>query len=117
MRGSGVLHVEEETPVRYSLTARVRQPSMLRLNVYRFPGWRWRLDGEEAPAGPLPGRRPVLTLEVPPGEHEIVATFERTAPRWAGDLASLASLLTLIALAGLGLRRGRPRDSAGSAGR
>jgi hypothetical protein len=117
VRGSGDLHVEEETPVRYSLTVRARQPSMLRLNVYRFPGWRWRLDGEEAPAGPLPGKRPALTLEVPPGEHEIVATFERTAPRWAGDLTSLASLLTVTGLAGLGLRRGRPRDSAGSAGR
>lgn len=117
VRGSGELHVEEETPVRYSLTVRTHQPSMIRLNVYRFPGWTWRLDGREAPAGPLPGRRPVLTLEVPPGEHEILATFNRTAPRWAGDLTSLTSLLSVAGLAGLGLRRGRPRDSAASAGR
>ncbi len=117
VRGSARLHVEEETPVRYSITVRAHEPSMLRLNVYRFPGWTWRLDGRKAPAGPLPGKRPALTLEVPPGEHAIVAALERTASRWVGDLTSLASLLTVAGLAGLGLRRGRPRDSAAFAGR
>jgi len=103
--GRATLTVEERGPVRYHLSVRAEEPSLVRLNVYRFPGWRWLLDGRPAPWGPAPADRPALTLEVPAGLHEVEAAYVRTAPRWAGDILSLASIGVLTALAAVAMKR------------
>jgi len=105
VRGAAELNLAEIGPVRYRIGVRASRPSLLRLNVYRFPGWTWRLDGTVTGAAASEGRRPVLLIEVPAGEHTLEATFERTGARWAGDVTSLAAAGVLAGLAATGLRR------------
>ncbi len=114
-RGRASAELLEESPVRYRIRVEAAEPSILRLNVYRFPGWRWRLDGEPARPGPEPADRSALTVVVPEGEHLAEASMVRTPDRWAGDIVSLAAL---VAIAGLlvgeaGSRAPRARRAAG----
>jgi hypothetical protein len=97
----------EESPARFRCHVSASEPSILRLNVYRFPGWTWRIDGTPSGAAVLPGRRPVMAVNVPAGEHDVEAVFVRTPARWAGDLISLAALAGIVALAVAGRLGGR----------
>lgn len=94
----------EEGPARFRCHVNASEPSILRLNVYRFPGWVWRVDGAAAEAAVLPGRRPVMAVKLPAGEHDVEALFVRTPSRWAGDLISLAALAGVVALSVAGIR-------------
>lgn len=109
--GSASVELLDEGPVGYRMRIVARSPALLRLNVYRFPGWVWSLDGAPRPWGRPPEDRPALTLDVPAGEHVAEARMIRTPDRWAGDLLSLASLAVALVL--LSIRR--PGDPAGSA--
>ena len=107
-RGRATVSVIEETPVRLGVEVHAAEPSLLRLNIYRFPGWSLRVDRREVTPSAPDGKRPLLTVDVPPGSHEVEAIFRRTPPRWAGDLLSLASAVAVTGLAAAGLRRSRP---------
>ena len=89
-------HLECETPAR------------VRVNIYRFPGWTARVDGTPAKLVMLPSQRRVLFFDVAAGPHDVVVSFDRTTPRLAGDLLSLAGL---CALAVVGLWPASPRES------
>jgi hypothetical protein len=95
----------EDGPVVYRIKVVAEGPARLRLNVYRFPGWSWRIDGHPAADAAPTGRRPIMTVDVPAGEHEVEALFSRTPPRWIGDLASLASALAIAGLLAAGIRK------------
>jgi len=71
--------------------------TLVRVNIYRFPGWVVRVDGKEVPLVDASRRRRVLFFNVLPGTHEVSVDFERTPARRLGDS------LTLAGLAGLGL--------------
>jgi hypothetical protein len=105
---SGVLEVLEEGPLRYRARVRAAREATLRLHVHRFPGWEWKVDGVAAAPDRPPGRRPVMTVAIPDGDHLVEAAFVRTPARLAGDGVSLASLAGIAALAAAGLRRRRP---------
>jgi hypothetical protein len=111
-RGRAVIEMLEEGPATYRMLVRAETPSLLRLNVYKFPGWRMRLNGRVVEWGPQPGRRPVQTVEIPAGVHELQAAIERTPSRWFGDLASLASLILVGAFVILPGLRNRPVSHA-----
>ncbi len=106
-RGQADIRMIEERPSRYRMEVRASRPSLLRLNVYRFPGWEIRLDGRPVEWGPLPGRRPVLSVEVPEGVHEVEASIRRTPSRWFGDTTSLAAVLLVGVLSAGCMRRRR----------
>jgi len=78
----------------------------LRFTTYYFPGWEARLDGSVLlPTYPSTNLG-LLTIDLPPGSHELTVT-------WAGTpvqhLATALSLLALGGLAWLCWRYGRPR--------
>jgi len=120
--GDGTIEVVQADPDLYRLHVHAKWNSLIRLNVYGFPGWVWRLDGSPAPRGePVPDL-PVLTLQVPEGDHVAEAAYVRTPARWAGDLMSLAGIIASVSLGAAGWHRGgrRPddgphsRDAAGN---
>jgi hypothetical protein len=113
--GRGEVLVEEDGPLRYRFKVGAEEPLLLRVNIYRFPGWTLRVDGEEAEPAPLSDRRPVMMARLPAGDHDVELTYERTPARWAGDLVSLGGWLTVAGLAAAGFRRGRPSGSGVSA--
>jgi hypothetical protein len=107
-RGEARLEWSEASPARHRMRVSAEEPSLLRLDVHRFPGWTWRIDGRRAEPALPRRRRPVLAVEVPAGDHEVEAVFERTAARWAGDLVSLAALGAIALLTAAEIR-GRRR--------
>jgi len=112
--GAGRVEVVEEDPVRFRIHVNAAQPSLVWLHIYRFPGWTLRLDGRLSPVGPEVPGHPVLTMEVPAGDHVAEVSFERTPVRWIGDLTTLSALL---GLAILGAAEVRSRSGAAGAGK
>ncbi|HUS71282.1 MAG TPA: 6-pyruvoyl-tetrahydropterin synthase-related protein [Anaerolineae bacterium] len=70
----------------------------LRFHTFYFPGWKVYVDGQEAPVYPS-GDLALLTVDIPPGEHQVLVRFEDTAPRLAGNLVALLTALGLLAFA------------------
>jgi uncharacterized membrane protein len=69
----------------------------LQFYTYYFPGWRGYVDGRETdiyPGGPYG----LITLEVPPGEHQVVIRFGDTLVRRLGMALTVASLGVALAL-------------------
>jgi hypothetical protein len=98
LSGSAEAAAIEERPASLTFRVRAAGAAAVRINVHRFPGWTVLLDGRPAQEGPPAPGRPVLTAIVPPGDHVVSAVFRRTAPRWAGDLLSLAGVAAACAL-------------------
>jgi len=107
-RGKARIEILESGPITYRMRLHADAPSLLRLNVYRFPGWSWTLDGAAVPPAPLPSKRPIEAIEVPAGDHEAMATYGSTLPRRAGDATSLVALAAVVALAAAGITSRRP---------
>jgi hypothetical protein len=70
----------------------------LRFHAFYFPGWKAYLDGQEAAAYPS-GELALLTVDVPPGEHRVLVSFENTTVRLIGNAVSLLTALGLVAFA------------------
>ena len=85
---------------------RVSSPSgtELQFYTYYFPGWRGYVDGREAEVYPS-GPHGLITMHVPPGEHQASIRFGDTPVRLAGTALSTVSLV--VALVILGRRRVR----------
>jgi hypothetical protein len=111
--GAGKIDVVEEDPARFRIEVSALEPSLVRLHLYRFPGWTLRLDGHPTPFGPALPDLPVLTMEVPAGDHVAEVSFERTPIRRAGDMTTAAAMLGLAILgaAEIRARRGSRRRS------
>lgn len=70
---------------------------LLEYNKYFFPGWRALIDGKEVPIipGQLLGQ---ITIQVPPGNHQVQFSFGETTFKKVLDLVSLVSLLSALVL-------------------
>jgi hypothetical protein len=94
---------------RYDATRReisviTSEPISLSLRAFYFPDWRATIDDQPTAAfasTPLG----LLTVAVPAGDHRVAFTQGDTAPRQIGNVISVASLLTLIGMSALALRR------------
>jgi len=82
--------------------------AIIRLGIFKFPGWRVFVDGEEVevmvPEEEKWGR---MWIKVGEGEHQIEVRLHNTLPRTAGNLISLVSWVGLIAFPLLKFKRGR----------
>jgi hypothetical protein len=72
----------------------------LRFYTYYFPGWRVYIDGERLPDEALRAETPygLITVDVPPGEHQVLLRWGDTPLRLAGKLLTLACLVLAIGL-------------------
>jgi hypothetical protein len=76
----------------------------LQFYTYYFPGWRGYVDGREVQIYPM-GPYGLITLQVPPGEHDVSIRFGTTPVRAAGTLVTVASLLLGSAILALSWAR------------
>ena len=80
----------------------VRSPegTALRFYTYYFPGWRVYIDGERLPDEALRAETVygLITVDVPPGEHQVLLRWGDTPLRLAGKLLTLACLVLAIGL-------------------
>jgi hypothetical protein len=98
LRGQGEARTIEHGAARERAFVRAEGQATVQFLTYYFPGWRAWVDGEEVPIRPE-GPHGLITLDVPPGEHEIVLRFGDTPPRQAGLALSGVSLAAWLALA------------------
>ena len=92
----GAIEVLQWLPTHREIAVRVDQPSELRIKTYNFPGWTARIDGKVVPM--LSDKDGVQQVEVPPGIHNVQASFENTPPRTAGTVLSAVGLLIVLGL-------------------
>jgi hypothetical protein len=80
----------------------VRSPNgtALRFYTYYFPGWRVYIDGERLPDEALRHETVygLITVDIPPGEHEVLLRWGDTPLRLAGKALTLLSLAIAIGL-------------------
>ena len=98
LRGQGEARTIEHGAARERAFVRAEGQATVQFLTYYFPGWRAWVDGEEVPIRPE-GPHGLITLDIPPGEHEIVLRFGDTPPRQAGLALSGVSLAAWLALA------------------
>jgi hypothetical protein len=86
--------------------AQVQADEPLRLVFYNyyFPGWRATVNGVSAEIRPE-GPNGLITLDLPPGTHDVRLQFGSTPPRIAGALLSGLGVLGIAALFILDRRR------------
>lgn len=105
----GTLSHVEITPNRIDVRLHLTQADRLYVNQNYFPGW----SATGTVSLPVEDGRGLLSLELPPGAHEITLRY-RPARIPQGALLSIASLLLLVGYAagvrrrGAALRVGRP---------
>jgi hypothetical protein len=72
-------------------------PARVRFYTYYFPGWRATIDGKPALIIPEPPNG-LISVDVPPGEHDVAVRFGTTPVRTLGAAFTLAALLIAIVL-------------------
>ncbi len=68
-------------------------------NTFYFPGWTAYIDGQKVPIEFQDvNHRGLITIAVPPGEHEIKVQFEKTKTRLISELISIVGLLMCVVM-------------------
>jgi hypothetical protein len=93
---SGTAEIVHYKPQRIEIRANVAEPSVLLLNDRIDPDWRVSVDGK--PAELLRGNFIMRAVQLPPGEHTVVFTFE---PSLKGLKISLVAIVLGFAFCGL----------------
>jgi len=92
--GEAEVRVTTRTNTTWAAEVRADRGAVLDLAINYYPGWLVRIDGRTAPIMPA-NPSGLIRLEVPPGQHVVHASFERTRPRWSGEIITLCSLLVM----------------------
>ena len=102
--GNGQVSITEWKPEHRSLQVELASSDTLQIRTFNFPGWTATLD--DRPCEILTGA-PLgnIELELQAGTHHISLDFRDTTARRIGRIASLLSLVTLLAMVAVGARR------------
>lgn len=93
---TAVLTAREATRQRWAVTASEQGATLLLPTLY-WPGWQAALDGAPLPLEAAPGSG-LITVAVPPGEHQLALRLAGTPLRTAAEVLSLLALLALLPL-------------------
>ncbi|MBN1356288.1 hypothetical protein JXA40_08510 [bacterium] len=85
-----------DQPHRISFESRATMPSAAVAGIFPFPGWTVDIDGRRFPVETRTPE-PVISFEIPPGNHRVTLAYKRTLVRQMADSISLAVILSLVA--------------------
>lgn len=103
--GAGLIEVER-TSTRHVYSIETSARSLMRENTLYFPGWKVFVDGKEVPVEfQSQHNRGIMTFFVDEGKHDVEVKFEETKLRLLADVLSGASLLVLIILGIIRIKR------------
>jgi hypothetical protein len=94
LSGEGTVETLRHGGASDEIRVRADGPVTVQFYTYDYPGWRVTIDGRyvihrhEPPHG-------LITVEVPPGDHQLVLRMGSTPPRLAGTLISLVAILVI----------------------
>jgi hypothetical protein len=106
LRGDAQLALLHDGGESQRVSVKSNAASTIQFRVYYFPGWTARIDGQPAPLWPA-GPQALITVEVPPGEHEVEIRLLDTNVRAFAKLLSLLSVLIAAAWLAIGAARDR----------
>jgi len=93
---SNVTLIEERTSLTaHTLTYESFDSFTATYNIFYFPGWEARLDGEPLPIT-VSSPHGLITLPLPPGRHTLHLSLQPTPPQIVGTLISIVALLALL---------------------
>jgi hypothetical protein len=106
LRGTAQLDPLHDGGEVHSVRVKSQTQSTIQFRVYYFPGWSARIDGQPVPLWPA-GPQALITLDVPPGEHEVEIQLQDTNIRALAKLISLLSVLAIVTWLVIGQLRER----------
>jgi hypothetical protein len=99
--GSQVIHGKmtvkqlQDIPQQKEFFVNAKQPGLLRLNTFTFPGWKTYIDGKEVAYSDTNKLR-LITISISKGTHTIRATLTNTPTRTIANGISLVSIVGVI---------------------
>jgi hypothetical protein len=95
--GDAVISEELRDSVTRVYVVSAKKDSRVLENTLYFPGWKVRIDGQDAPVEFQDQRyRGLITYFVPEGKHRVQISFSETKLRIAADLISLVAIVILV---------------------
>jgi len=93
----GDLTVKElqDIPQQKEFLVNAKQPSILRLNIFTFPGWKTFIDGREVGYSDT-NKLKLVTISLPKGNHTVRATLINTPLRSVSYGISVASIVGVV---------------------
>lgn len=93
-----------QSPLDKVLRVETEKGMRLAFHTFYFPHWRIYVDGEAKEAYPS-GRLGLLTVDLPPGDHQVLVRFEDTLSGRIGGIVSSLSILAVLAILILALKQ------------
>ncbi len=111
MEGEGFLsEMKQGTDWATFKTTITTEKALVRVNIFKFPGWKATMDGKEIetliPETEKWGR---MWIEIPKGDHTVYVEFTNTPVRSISNMVSLISWVSLLAFVMLQSRGGNKR--------
>src|SRR3990167_8070461 len=95
--GKAIINTIKSTPGRLTFQANPSEDSIVRANIFNFPGWEVLVDNQEIPIDDS-NELKLIAFKVPKGIHEVKVQFKNTDVRTYANMLSLGSLVLLITL-------------------
>lgn len=94
LSGTATINLSKNSPSVLEFDIDVKEGAKLKANIFSFPGWQLRLDGNLSPIDDSNNLK-LITFNIPSGLHHVELAFKNTPTI---SLANLISLLTFAAL-------------------
>src|SRR3989339_63636 len=91
------------SPSKIQFTSNAQKTSPVRVNVFNFPGWQAKIDGQKTI---IQDNNPykLITIDVPEGSHQIEVVFTNTPVRTQANTITIGTIITMIIIYILRLR-------------
>lgn len=91
----GEIKENKITAASYLLNVNTDKTNTLKINTVFFPGWRAWIDNKSAK---ININNYLMTIQIPPGDHEVKVVFTNTNLRLISDIISLIGLIWLVVI-------------------
>lgn len=96
LSGSGEIETLSQTPHKNKFLIKPESDSVIKANIYNFPGWQIKIDGTNVLINDQ-NRLKLITFNVPSGNHQVSIDFSNTPIRSLANLVTLASAVAALA--------------------
>ncbi len=107
VKGEASVAIDKWTPREIRLRVQSSEGTELNVSQFYFPGWTVKVDDAEARAAAPSKPGGLLQISVPAGNHQVLLQLRQRGPEFAGKIISGVSLIVLLALVAVSVRRRR----------
>lgn len=91
------INILKSIPGKLSFTTNSQSATILKVNIFNFPGWQAKIDSQKAVISDN-NKLKLITLNIPEGYHRISLEFKNTKIRTIANVISLFSIFFLVIL-------------------